>query len=154
MAVAAYYGEVRLSESINMVVRLEEVEGSDATPDVWDHPIRSLLIEYYPCPTGWVMKHTDEDRYYFQNTVTGSKTVSLPSPEELDLKGRRLPHLWKRVQRDGQVIYINIKTKATQYCSPLYQGEKMIWHPFQGAMMSYDPEANLELTDYLFFESF
>lgn len=142
---ADYYTEVELGEGIKMLVGLEEVESSDSEQDVWDHPIESLFLESYPSPTDWVMKYTAEGRYSFYHTVTGFDTVSLPSPQGFDLKGRRLPHPWRRAHRaDGQITYINSETSAIQYCSPLYQGE---------TIERYDIEANLEMSDYLFFES-
>ena len=142
---ADHCSEIELGKGIKMMVKLEEIESSDSEPDVWGHPIGSLFLESYPSPTDWVMKYTDEGRYYFHHTVTGLNTVSLPSSKEFDLKGRRLPHPWKRAEReDGQASYINSETSAIQYCSPLYQGETIEW---------YDPESELERSDYLFFES-
>ena len=127
------------------MVRLEEVESSDSEPDVWDHRIESSFLGSYPSPTDWIMKYTDEGRYYFQHTRTGLSTVSLPSPQEFDLKGRRLPHPWRRARReDGQAAYINSETSAIQYCSPLYQGE---------TIERDDLKIALDRSDYLFFES-
>ena len=105
------------------------------------------FITNYPPPTNWEKRFTSGGHCYYHNTVTGSKSVALPSQWDFDIDGRRLPNGWTR-QRDPisrKVTYFDAVTKAEQYRSPVSQGE-----------MTEDyscGQAKASAQDYQFFES-
>ncbi|KAL8794104.1 MAG: hypothetical protein Q9195_003289 [Heterodermia aff. obscurata] len=138
----------------SLVITLREIDTNG---------IRSTFITRSPFPPGWNWENDGSGRYYFHNAKTSQFLVlssTTPSTNvdfdingvDYDMNGQRLPKGWTRGSKATGIRphYFNTITKATQWSTPLYQGEATSYTP---SGIWNVKEAKPNIWDFQFFES-